>query len=125
MYSIIVMRNEKIVWKHGPNLPFFLYNTRVPKKIRTQSTRACMKYKQASPRNYITFKVKGLSSCILLNLRMPGENCLIFNRRSSRTAPGISFFGVPTKDNEYWTNWRNNIVAVITRGRQFKRQIKI
>ena len=56
------------------------------------------------------FKVKGLSSCFVLNLRMSGENCL-----SSRAAPGISFFRVPTKDDEYSINWRNNIVAVITR----------
>ena len=40
---------------------------------------------------------------------------LIFNWHSSRAAPGISFFRVPTKDDEYSTNWRNNIVAVITR----------
>ena len=52
-----------------------------------------MKYKQ--------FKVKGLSSCFVLNLRMPGENCLIFNWHSSRAAPGISFFRVPTKDDGY------------------------
>ena len=49
------------------------------------------------------------------NLRMPGENCLIFNWYSSRAAPGISFFRVPTKDEEYSINWRNNIVAVIAR----------
>ena len=24
--GIIVIRNGKIVWKHGPNRPFFLYN---------------------------------------------------------------------------------------------------
>ena len=35
------------------------------------------------------------------NLRMPGENCLIFNWYSSRAAPGISFFRVPTKDDGY------------------------
>ena len=46
---------------------------------------------------------------------MSGENCLIFNWHISRAAPGISFFGVPAKDNKYYTNWRNNIVAVITR----------
>ena len=28
---------------------------------------------------YCPFKVKGLSSCFVLNLRMPGESCLIFN----------------------------------------------
>ena len=61
------------------------------------------------------FKVKALSSCFVLNLRISSENCLIFNWDSSWAAPGISFFGVPTKDDEYCTNWRNNIVAVITR----------
>ena len=71
---------------------FFI--TWVPKIIRNQSTRAYMKYKQ--------FKVKGLSSCFVLNLRMPGENCLIFNWHSSRAAPGVSFFGVPIKDNKYY-----------------------
>ena len=34
------------------------------------------------------------------NLRMPGENCSIFNCYSSRAAPGISFFRIPTK-NDY------------------------
>ena len=46
---------------------------------------------------------------------MSGKNYLIFNWHRSRAAPGISFFGVPAKDNEYCKNWRNNIVAVITR----------
>ena len=46
---------------------------------------------------------------------MPGENYLIFNWHSSRAAPGISFFVVPTNDVEYCTNWINNTVAVITR----------
>ena len=46
---------------------------------------------------------------------MPGENYLIFNEHSSRAAPGILFFGVPTKDCKYYdcTTWRNNIVAVV------------
>ena len=64
------------------------------------------------------FKVKGLSwlsLCFVLNLRMSGESCLIFNWHNSRTASGISFFtSVPTKAKEYRINWRNNIVAVIT-----------
>ena len=53
----------------------------------------------------------------MLNLRIPCENCLIFNWHTSRAAPGITFFGVPTKDEEYYycTTWRNNIIAVITR----------
>ena len=76
------------------------------------------------------FKVKGLSSYFVLNLRMSGESCLIFNWHSSRAASGISFFRVPTKDDEYSINWRKNIVAVITcdtrygDGGNFKRQIK-
>ena len=37
----------------------------------------------------------------MLNLRISGENCLSFNWHSSRAAPGISFFRVPTKDDEY------------------------
>ena len=50
----------------------------------------------------------------MLNLRVSGENCLVFNWQISRAAPGISLFGVPTKDDEYCRNWRKNIVAVIT-----------
>ena len=46
---------------------------------------------------------------------MPGENSLIFDGHSSKTARGISFFRVSTKDGEYSTNWRKNIVAVINR----------
>ena len=46
---------------------------------------------------------------------MSGENCLTFNWHSSMAAPGISFCGVPAKNNKYCTNWRNNIVVVITR----------
>ena len=62
------------------------------------------------------FRVKGLSSCfVYVNLRMSGENCLIFNWHSPRAAPGISFFRVPTKDDEYSINWRSNIAVVITR----------
>ena len=35
------------------------------------------------------------------NLRISGENCLIFDWHSSRAAPGILFFRVPTKDHDY------------------------
>ena len=35
------------------------------------------------------------------DLRMSGEKCLNFNWHSSRAAPGISFFRVPTKDDRY------------------------
>ena len=73
-----------------------------------------MKYIQKVRGTIKQFKVKEFSSCFVLNLGMSRENCLIFNRHSSRAAPGVSFVGVPAKDNEYCTNWRNNIVAVIT-----------
>ena len=49
-----------------------------------------------------------------MNLRMSGENSLIFNWYGSRTAPWVSLFRVPTKDEEYSINWRNSVVAVIT-----------
>ena len=74
-----------------------------------------MKYKQKVRGTIKQFKVKGLSLYFALKLRMSGDNCLIFNWHSSRAAPGISIFRVPTKDDEYNINWRNNIVEVITR----------
>ena len=73
-----------------------------------------MKYKQKGAMNQKQFKVKGLFLCFVLNLRISGENCLVFNWHSSRAAPGMSLFGVPRKNDEYCANWRSNIVAVIT-----------
>ena len=76
------------------------------------------------------FKVKGLSLCFALNLRMSSESCLIFNWHSFREASGISFFRVPTKNDEYSINWRNNIVPVFICDTRYgdegnlKRQIK-
>ena len=72
-----------------------------------------MKYNKKLRGTTEQFKVKGLSLCFDLNLRIFGESCLIFNWHSSRAASGISFFRVPTKDDEYSINWRKNIVAVI------------
>ena len=34
--------------------------------------------------------------------------------------PAFSIFRVPTKDDEYSINWRNNIVAVVTRDTAMK-----
>ena len=88
-----------------------------------------MKYKQKAAKNYRTV-LSGLSSCFVLNLRMTSESCLIFKKHSSKVASGISFFSVPTKDDECSINWRNNIVAVITCDNRYgdesnlKRQIK-
>ena len=46
---------------------------------------------------------------------MSGENYLTFNWHGSRAAPGISFFRLPAKHDEYSINWKSKIVAVITR----------
>ena len=85
--------------------------------------RTCMKCKQKSGGNIEQFKVKELSSCFVLNLTIPEENW-----RCSRAAPRISFSEVPTKDDEYSKNWRNKVIAFITRARviesNLKRQIK-
>ena len=50
-----------------------------------------MKYIQKVRGTTEQFKVKGLFSCFVLNLRMSSESCLIFNWHSSRAASGISF----------------------------------
>ena len=62
----------------------------------------------------------------MLNVRISGENCLIFNWHSSRAAPGISISGVPTEDDKYCSNWRNKIViaAVITLDTMMKTILK-
>ena len=70
------------------------------------------------------FKRKGLSLCFVLDLRIPGENCSNFHCHISRAAPGISFLRIPTMGNEYTTNWRNKIVAVITRDRVIDGNLK-
>ena len=104
MSKTIVIRNGK----HGPNWLFF-FITWVPKIIRTQSTQACMKDKQKSSRNHKIVQVKDLLFCLVMNLRISDGNCLIFNCRKSRAAPGISFIRVSAKDDEYSINWGNNI----------------
>ena len=61
---------------------------------------------------------------------MSGEGYLIFNWHNSRAASEISFFRVPTKDDDYSINWRKNIISVIIcdtwygDGGNLKRQIK-
>ena len=59
---------------------------------------------------------------------MPGSNCAIYGCHNSGAEKGISFFGIPTKDDEYSTEWRTKILDVITRDRivdsNLKRQIK-
>ena len=56
----------------------------------------------------------------MLNLKILGENCLIFNWNISSAARGVLLFRTPTKGEEYSTNWRNNIIAVISRDRVMK-----
>ena len=49
---------------------------------------------------------------VCVKLRIAGENCSIFNCHSIMAAPVISNFRIPTKNDDYSTNWRNNIAAV-------------
>ena len=56
----------------------------------------------------------------MLNLKIPGKSCLVFNWNISRAAPGILLFRTSTKSEEYSTNWRINIIAVINRDRVMK-----
>ena len=44
---------------------------------------------------------------------MSGENCSILNCRTSRAALGVSFFRIPKKNDDYITNWKENIVTFI------------
>ena len=67
----IVLRNGKIVWKHGRTGRFF-FVTWVPKIIRTQSTQACMKYKYKQCEKLEQVKGEGLTTCFMPNLRMSG-----------------------------------------------------
>ena len=100
----IVIRNGKIVWKHGPNQPFVLYNLSSKKLLESSLLEPASNINKQARGTIKQFKVKGLSSCFVLNLRMSGENCLSFNWHSSRAALGISYFRVTTKVDEYSIN---------------------
>lgn len=58
---------------------------------------------------------------------MPGANCAIPGCTTSRAHSGVAIFRIPVKDDEYHSNWRNNVLAVIKRVREvdplFKKQI--
>ena len=55
---------------------------------------------------------------------MPGANCSIYGCKTSRKDEGISIFRVPTGEDEYNTQWRNKIVAIITRDRTIDWSLK-
>ena len=59
-------------------------------------------------------RIKELPTGFVLGLRMTIENCLIVYCHSSRAISGISAFLILTKDEDYSTNWRKNIVTVST-----------
>ena len=59
-------------------------------------------------KHYLNFRTWP-KQALMLNLRMPGEKCLICNWC------GNLFSIALTKDEEYSINCRNNIVAVIDR----------
>ena len=68
-----------------------------------------MKYKQKIAGNHRTVESKKIIFVL----------CPEFENGSSWN-PAISFFRVPTKDDEYSINWRNNILAVVTRDTAMK-----
>lgn len=55
---------------------------------------------------------------------MPGSNCAIFGCHNSGANKGISFFKIPTKDDDYSTEWRNKIVNIITRDRIIDKNLR-
>ena len=55
---------------------------------------------------------------------MPGANCSIFGCSTSRKSKGIAIFRIPTADDEYSTEWRNKIVAIITRDREIDKCLR-
>ena len=58
------------------------------------------------------------------NLRMPGENCSIFNCYSSRAAPGISFFGIPMNNDDKIKLEEQHCCSYYSCNGGLKRQIK-
>ena len=69
--------------------------------------------------------MKGLTTCFMPNLRMPGENYSFFNCHSSRTAPGISFFRMPTQnDNKIKVEEQHCCSYYLCIAGDLKRQIK-
>ena len=53
-------------------------------------------------------------------LKMPGENCSIYGCTVSRRSKykGVSIFKIPSGDNTFDKEWREKLVAVITRDRE-------
>ena len=48
---------------------------------------------------------------------MPGANCSILNCNTSRKHKGISIFKVPSEDDDFNKQWRENLVKIITKDR--------
>ena len=56
---------------------------------------------------------------------MPGRNCAFPQCTVSFTKKheGISLFQIPTRKDEFYTNWRNNIVQVLDRFRKVDKSL--
>ena len=59
---------------------------------------------------------------------MPGDNCAVPGRSTSRATPGVALLDMLKINDEYNVNWRKNIVDIITKIRvvdvSLKRQIE-
>ena len=55
---------------------------------------------------------------------MPGANCSIFGCSTSRKTTGISIHRIPTGDDEYSKNWREQLVNIITKDRVIDQSLK-
>ena len=56
--------------------------------------------------------VERLSFCSI-----PGANCSAFGCSASRSASGISVFGLPKGKDEYSKTWRDKLIHIITKDR--------
>ena len=56
---------------------------------------------------------------------MPGANCSIFGCSTSRSSRGISIFGLPQRNGEYSSSWREKMINTITKDRVIDKRLKV
>ena len=118
---IIVVRNEKIVWKLGPNGPSLLNNL-CTLENSTQSFSICNKCKQIFLRENRTLQNLTLVKFLIainsvITFDMPEDNRTLPGCSTSRATPGVALLGMPGSDGErgYNVNQRRGIVDMITK----------
>ena len=55
---------------------------------------------------------------------MPGLNCSIFGCTKSRTTEGLVIFDIPKKDDEWYRDWREKLVNIITKDREIDADLR-